>query len=212
MTVLASGQRAPASVQIDIGQTTEDHIASLDWPRIADDLDARGHRQIDGLLLPEQCRDLAALYTQDALFRSRVVMARHGLWPRRVPVLHVSAARAGRRVAHGAVSPSGAHCEPLERGHGPGRALPAATCGFHSRAATTPASGGQRRCCCSTARDDYNCLHQDLYGEHVFPLQGRSPALSAGTRLQRRRIRPHRAAGRACSRVPKWCRCNRAMP
>ncbi len=78
MSVSIAVKHAPDSGQIDIGQTVEDRIAGLDWQRIAGDLDARGHSQIEGLMSREQCRDLAALYAQDALFRSRVVMARHG--------------------------------------------------------------------------------------------------------------------------------------
>ena len=52
--------------------------SSLDWPRIAEELDAQGCAMLERLLSPEQCRSVAALYPQDDRFRSRVVMARHG--------------------------------------------------------------------------------------------------------------------------------------
>ena len=56
----------------------EDRIAGADWERIASELDARGHAVIERLLTPADCDSLVALYGNDSLFRSRVVMARHG--------------------------------------------------------------------------------------------------------------------------------------
>lgn len=53
-------------------------VETIDWQRIGDDLDARGCAVIENLLTPQQCVDLAALYPDDARFRSRIVMARHG--------------------------------------------------------------------------------------------------------------------------------------
>src|SRR5262249_30889829 len=53
-------------------------IASLDWARIAADLDAHGCAVIGPLLGADDCADLAACYDDDTLFRSRIVMARHG--------------------------------------------------------------------------------------------------------------------------------------
>src|SRR5260370_7168082 len=53
-------------------------VESLDWAQIVNDLDAYGCAAATGVLLPEQCRALAALYDQDGLFRRRIVMSRHG--------------------------------------------------------------------------------------------------------------------------------------
>jgi hypothetical protein len=55
-----------------------DRIAALDWSKLSGELDNQGSALVDGLLEPEECRFLAALYPQDSRFRSRVVMSRHG--------------------------------------------------------------------------------------------------------------------------------------
>ena len=54
------------------------HADTLDWPQITADLDAQGCAVLKGLLTPDQCRTIAALYPDDANFRSRIVMGRHG--------------------------------------------------------------------------------------------------------------------------------------
>ena len=51
---------------------------ALDWPRIAADLDEYGCACLERVLTPEDCEALASLYSRDELFRSRVVMSRHG--------------------------------------------------------------------------------------------------------------------------------------
>src|SRR3954470_5923351 len=53
-------------------------VDAIDWTRISADLDAQGCAVIEQLLTPEQCAALAALYPDDARFRSRIVMGRHG--------------------------------------------------------------------------------------------------------------------------------------
>jgi uncharacterized protein len=55
-----------------------DRLTSLDWPRLADDLDAHGCALSRGALSREECTALIESYANDALFRSRVVMTRHG--------------------------------------------------------------------------------------------------------------------------------------
>ncbi len=104
-------------------------MSSIDWDRISRDLDARGSAMIERVLSAEECEALAASYSNEALFRSRVVMERH--IEVRYPKEH--AEYIARCHAAGQVKPT-----PLLLQYGP---------------------------------DDYNCLHQDLYGEHVFPLQ-----------------------------------------
>ena len=170
MSVLSPVKQALDSGQIDIGQTVENRVAGLDWQRIADDLDARGHSQIEGLMSREECRELAALYAQDALFRSRVVMARHGYgrgeyryftYPLPEPVaalrtaLYPHLAPIANRWHEDmdlAVRFPPQHADFIARCHDAGQLRP------------TPLL-------LQYGAGDYNCLHQDLYGEHVFPLQ-----------------------------------------
>ena len=147
-----------------------DRIASLDRPRIASDLDAHGCAVTPPLLGADECAALAARYDDDALFRSRIVMARHGFGrgeykyfayplPAEIATLRASlylplAEIANRwNAAMGvAVRYPDAHDAFLARCHAAGQTRP------------TPLLLRYRE-------GDYNCLHQDLYGEHVFPLQ-----------------------------------------
>jgi uncharacterized protein len=145
-------------------------IASLDWARIASDLDAHGCAVTGPLLAAEECATLAARYDDGALFRSRIVMARHGFGrgeykyfayplPDAVAALRTAlypplAAIANRWNAAMGVAPRypDAHDAFLARCHDAGQTRP------------TPLLLRYHE-------GDYNCLHQDLYGEHVFPLQ-----------------------------------------
>ena len=145
-------------------------IATFDWPSATDDLDARGWCRLPGLLTDEQCEAVAALYNAAETFRSHVVMARHGygrgeyryfayplpslvadlrrlLYPRLAPIAN----RWHPRIGNEAYFPPN-HDDFLRRCHAAGQARP------------TPLL-------LRYDPGDYNCLHQDLYGEHVFPLQ-----------------------------------------
>jgi len=59
-------------------KSTATRVKTIDWERVSKDLDAQGSATIEGLLSPDECQALAGLYPKDEIFRSRVVMARHG--------------------------------------------------------------------------------------------------------------------------------------
>lgn len=143
---------------------------SHDWVGIERSLDAHGNAVLPGLLTREQCDALAALYPRQEGFRSRVVMARHGfgrgeykyfayplpplldqlrhaLYPRLAPIAN----RWNRQLGIDTQYPDELDAF-LRRCHQAGQTRP------------TPLI-------LQYGEGDYNCLHQDLYGEHVFPLQ-----------------------------------------
>ena len=145
--------------------------AGIEWPRVGVDLDAQGAAVIPQLLTPAECAQLAALYRDDdQVFRSRVVMARHGFGQGeyryfRYPLPPLIAAL--RDALYGPLAPL------ANRWHAamglPAR-FPAAHDAFiarcHAAGQTLPTPLMLRY-----QAGDYNCLHQDLYGAHVFPLQ-----------------------------------------
>src|SRR4051794_30242819 len=55
-----------------------DRVAALDWARIADELDAHGCATTGALLSADECAALSSRYDEDGIYRSRVIMARHG--------------------------------------------------------------------------------------------------------------------------------------
>ena len=142
----------------------------IDWEKVSAALDERGSAVVEQLLSPPQCRSLAALYEREDLFRSRVVMARHGfgrgeykyfdyplpeliatqrtaLYPRLAEIANRWNAALGSKARF-----PEQHSAYLRRCHAAGQRRP------------TPLI-------LKYEAGDYNCLHQDLYGEHVFPLQ-----------------------------------------
>ncbi|TMQ27892.1 MAG: proline hydroxylase, partial [Nitrospirae bacterium] len=64
--------------EIDPAKDMAGRVKTLDWERVSTDLDAQGCAIIDGLLTPEECDAMAGLCQVDGIFRSRVVMGRHG--------------------------------------------------------------------------------------------------------------------------------------
>jgi hypothetical protein len=149
--------------------TIDERIARLDWERIAADLNAKGWAPTGQLLNAAERRELIAGYDDDALYRSRVVMARHGygrgeyryfayplpelvqelrqaLYARLLPIANAW------RSAFGAEPFPESYADFLE--------------GCHAAGQTRPTPLVLRY-----EPGDYNCLHQDLYGDWVFPLQ-----------------------------------------
>jgi uncharacterized protein len=147
-----------------------ERVAAMSWPRAFEDLDQQGAVLVSGLLSPEECRDLVTLYDDEPRFRSKVVMQRHGygrgeyryfdyplpalvnelralMFPRLAPLANRWHAALGMDVSFPETLP-----EFLARCHAAGQVRP------------TPLLLRYQA-------GDYNCLHQDLYGEHVFPLQ-----------------------------------------
>jgi hypothetical protein len=175
VTVLARARASAVAVA--------ERVAAIDWPRVATDLDAQGAATVERLLEPAECRALAGLYDGDrdgdgdgdgdgagGGFRSRVVMAAHGFgrgeyqyfayplppvvaelraswYPRLAPIAQRWAVELGADAAF-----PDDHASFLARCHAAGQLRP------------TPLL-------LRYGEGDYNCLHQDLYGAHVFPLQ-----------------------------------------
>ncbi|HWA89660.1 MAG TPA: 2OG-Fe(II) oxygenase [Rhizomicrobium sp.] len=133
-------------------------------------LDSQGWAVLDGLIAPDEARDLAALYDDEARFRSKVVMARHGFGrgeykyfsyplPARIAAL--------RTRLYEELAPIANRWNAAMKIE---TRFPAAHDAFLKRCR----DAGQTRPTPLLLRygaGDYNCLHQDLYGEHVFPLQ-----------------------------------------
>jgi uncharacterized protein len=152
-----------------IENDTRDATA-FDWRGIEQSLDTHGNAVLPGLLSTEQCVETAALYSKETDYRSRVVMARHGfgrgeykyfayplpplldrlrhaLYPALAPIAN----RWNRQLGISTRYPDELETF-LDRCHRAGQTRP------------TPLI-------LEYGAGDYNCLHQDLYGEHVFPLQ-----------------------------------------
>jgi uncharacterized protein len=147
-----------------------EQIAQLDWNRIENELDERGYATTGSLLSIEDCQQLASSYNKASQFRSRIVMSRHGFGrgeyqyysyplPRIVqslrdalyPHLAVTANRWNAALHLADRFPPG-HEDLLDLCHQAGQERP------------TPLL-------LKYQQGDYNCLHQDLYGDLFFPLQ-----------------------------------------
>lgn len=149
---------------------TYDNDAVLDWPRIAADLDARGWALTPRLLDDAACASLAGLYDQEAGFRSRVVMARHGFGRGEYRYFSYPLPPLVQDLREGLYPPLAAIANGWAARLGEARRFPDTLDGMLERCH----AAGQPRptpLMLTYGPGDYNCLHQDLYGEHVFPLQ-----------------------------------------
>lgn len=167
MSALAKTQ---SSIAVASSKSVAERVKAIAWDQASRDLDSRGSAMVDRLLSPNECEMLSTLYSHNELFRSRVVMERHGfgrgeykyfsyplpeliaglrtaIYPYLVPIANRWNMAMGIEVEYPVT-----HADFMERCHKAGQVKP------------TPLL-------LQYGKDDYNCLHQDLYGEHVFPLQ-----------------------------------------
>ena len=151
-------------------RSAEQRVARYDWPELASELDGFGSAVVEKLLAPEECKAIAALYAHEEHFRSHVHMARHGfgkgeyryfkyplpeligglrtaLYPRLAPIANGWNERMGVDQRYPQT-----HADFLKLCHDAGQLRP------------TPLL-------LQYVPGDYNCLHQDLYGDLAFPLQ-----------------------------------------
>ena len=145
-------------------------VTTIDWPTVTAGLNANGWAVLPGLLTGDECDQTANLFAKGEGFRNHVIMARHGygqgeyryfayplpklvqslrteIYPHLAPIANAWHGRLGIDTRF---PPT--HAEFLDRCHAAGQQRP------------TPLL-------LQYAAGDYNCLHQDLYGPHVFPLQ-----------------------------------------
>jgi hypothetical protein len=161
---------ANASEILRDATTTASRIEKLDWQQIARELNGQGSATLKSVLTPDECRALTGLYSNETGFRSRVVMGSHGFGrgeykyfsyplPGVVQGLRTTLYRELAPIANQWNEAMGIevrypheHADFIQRCHDAGQIRP------------TPLL-------LQYGVGDYNCLHQDLYGEHVFPIQ-----------------------------------------
>jgi uncharacterized protein len=153
-----------------VTETVHARVDAADWSAIADHLDSQGWAVIPGVLTASECLSVSDMYEQGTGFRSHVVMARHGfgrgeyryfsyplpslveqLRTNLYPHLAGLANRWNTSMGLDVQFPT-AHAQFIDRCHTAGQTRP------------TPLL-------LRYVSGDYNCLHQDVYGEHLFPLQ-----------------------------------------
>ncbi|MDH0681116.1 MULTISPECIES: 2OG-Fe(II) oxygenase [Achromobacter] len=145
-------------------------LAQQDWNRAVADLDAHGNAILPALLTPAQCTGLSDAYDLDDRYRSRIVMARHGFGRGEYKYFRYPLPELLARLRDALYTQLAPIANRWNRQMGIGVQYPADHADFLARCH----AAGQRRptpLILQYGPGDYNCLHQDLYGEHVFPLQ-----------------------------------------
>jgi uncharacterized protein len=154
----------------DLFKTIEARVETIDWTAVSADLDAYGWAGFKKLLTAEECADISGLYAESGKFRSQVIMAQHGFGrgeykyfsyplPERI---------AGLRTA---IYP---HLAPIANRWNEAMGIPVRYPDSHALFIERCHQAGQTRptpLLLQYGAGDYNALHQDVYGEHVFPLQ-----------------------------------------
>ncbi len=147
-----------------------DRLTRLDWPRLGADLDAHGCAVIPSVLAPDECAALVESYADSALFRSRVVMRQHGFGQGEYKYFAYPLPEIVQSLRAALYPPLAAIANRWNAAMGIDVSYPEA----HEAFLTRCHEAGQTKPTPLLLRyeaGDYNCLHQDVYGDHVFPLQ-----------------------------------------
>jgi hypothetical protein len=145
-------------------------MKDFDWPSIEAELDRAGSAVLPGLLSIAECQALGALYAREEPFRSRIVMARHGFGRGEYKYFAYPLPPLIERLRAEAYP----HLVPIANRWHEAMRLPVLFPPTHAAFLRRCHDAGQKRptpLLLQYEAGDYNCLHQDLYGEHVFPLQ-----------------------------------------
>lgn len=161
-------KKAPSKRSVD--DAADSWLKRYDWNSIRAELNANGSAIVAGLLKSDECRFLISLYNNDALFRTRVVMARHGFgsgeyqyFAYNLPSLIADM----RNALYAKLAPlanSWSEAMKLSRRYPPQHDTFLKECHAAGQTRPTPLL-------LKYGPGDYNCLHQDVYGEYLFPIQ-----------------------------------------
>ncbi|HEX2791721.1 MAG TPA: 2OG-Fe(II) oxygenase [Steroidobacteraceae bacterium] len=147
-----------------------ERMAQLSWSQLGHDLDASGSARVPGLLSASECAALAGSYARTALFRSRIAMAQHGFGCGEYQYYAYPLPALVQQLRCGLYAPLAQIANRWHEALGLQTRFPADHAAFIERCH----GAGQTRPTPLLLRytaGDFNCLHQDLYGDEVFPLQ-----------------------------------------
>jgi uncharacterized protein len=162
--------RERPSVDASTPSSIAERVAALDWTDIAAQLDACGCATAGALVTGEECAALAGMYASDAAFRSRIVMSRHGFGRGEYKYFSYPLPDTIMALREELYSPLADIANRWNEQLGTGLFYP----GDHAAYLVRCHQAGQNKptpLLLQYGAGDYNCLHQDLYGDHVFPLQ-----------------------------------------
>jgi hypothetical protein len=149
---------------------TASRVDALDWEELARALDEAGYAVIEKLVTSEECDALARLYPEDEIFRSRIVMERHGFGRGEYQYFNyplpgiISELRTSIYTKLAPIANRWNEAMKIDVRYPPQHADYIRRCHKAGQLRPTPLL-------LQYESGDYNCLHQDLYGEHVFPIQ-----------------------------------------
>ena len=160
---------APAK-RLSSEESLSARVAAVDWARIAAELDSQGWATLPAMLRPEECRGIEGLYDRERLFRSRIVMARHGFGQGEYKYFAYPLPALVSELRRAVYS----HLAPIANRWHEAMRLQTRFPARHEEFVKRCHAAGQTRptpLVLRYGKGDFNALHQDLYGEHVFPLQ-----------------------------------------
>jgi len=150
--------------------TVNHRLADCDWAGIEDALNARGNAVLKGLLTTRQCKELASLYTNENGFRSHILMSRHGFGRGEYKYFSYPLPPLLANLRRALYPPLAIIANDWNQRMNLDMRYPSELDAFldmcHRAGQTKPTP-----LILQYVNGDYNCLHQDLYGDHVFPLQ-----------------------------------------